>query len=380
MVAQVKTEDDEMVTESTEGPKTMEIAASRSSERNTLWEGSSQFRHWRFSQRTLLEQRTKMNESAVNAIRNTFEADEPGSSEGIQFLTAQEEHHLVTHYVSKITQLCQHFRFNEEVEATAMTYLKRFFLKNTVMDWHPMNVMLTTLFLAAKTTNNPISLEAYVAQLPKTSPSDVLDLEFLVAQSLSFEFAVWHAHRALWGIWLDLQTLPDVRPEAIKDIYNAAVDHVQSSRLTDAEFIYTPPQIALASLYLASESLGSQWARAKGMSATEMDVIKEVAHLVSSEVFRVDQEQVREIDKRLRTCKNPEKVPGTAAYKKKQEAAEAHAASKRDKKHKAEKERESAKMEVDVFGNVEMIDHANVTVEGTLDRGGGGLDSSGEED
>jgi hypothetical protein len=64
---------------------------------------------------------------------------------------------------------------------------------------------LTALFLATKTTNNPISLEAYTNNIPKTNPSDVLDLEFLVAQSLGFEFAVWHAHRALWGIWLDLQ-------------------------------------------------------------------------------------------------------------------------------------------------------------------------------
>jgi cyclin H len=70
---------------------------------------------------------------------------------------------------------------------------------------------LTTLFLAAKTTNNAISLDAYTSHIPQTSPSDVLDLEFLVAQSLSFEFAVWHAHTALWGIWLDYQVSVGIR-------------------------------------------------------------------------------------------------------------------------------------------------------------------------
>jgi len=64
---------------------------------------------------------------------------------------------------------------------------------------------LTALFLATKTTNNPVSLDSYTSTIPKISQSDVLDLEFLVAQSLNFEFAVWHAHRALWGLWLDLQ-------------------------------------------------------------------------------------------------------------------------------------------------------------------------------
>lgn len=26
-----------------------------------------------------------------------------------------------------------------------------------------------------------------------------------MAQSLNFEFSVWHAHRALWGLYLDIQ-------------------------------------------------------------------------------------------------------------------------------------------------------------------------------
>ena len=69
----------------------------------------------------------------------------------------------------------------------------------------PFCLRLTALFLATKTANHPISLENYTSRIPKTSPSDVLDLEFLVAQSLGFDFAVWHPHRALWGLMLDLQ-------------------------------------------------------------------------------------------------------------------------------------------------------------------------------
>ncbi|KAJ8521444.1 hypothetical protein ONZ45_g1895 [Pleurotus djamor] len=164
-----------------------------------LYEASTQFKHWRFSVSQLIKTRSLMNEAAVSAIRATFEVDEPGSSANVSFLDWEEEQLLVKLYMSKIPQLCGHFRFPEEVEATAISYLKRFYLKNTVMDWHPKNVMLTTLFLATKTTNNPISLEAFTTNIPKTAPADVLDLEFLVAQSLEFEFAVWHAHRALWG-------------------------------------------------------------------------------------------------------------------------------------------------------------------------------------
>lgn len=87
------------------------------------------------------------------------------SPENIQFLTPADELALVKLYLNKIPQLCGHFRrvpalvapltaltcysspslrfsrLPDEVEDTAMTYLKRFYLKNTVMDWHPKNVM-----------------------------------------------------------------------------------------------------------------------------------------------------------------------------------------------------------------------------------------------
>ena len=64
---------------------------------------------------------------------------------------------------------------------------------------------LTAIFLAAKTSNCFLEIDQYVNSIPKVKAADVLDLEFLVAQSLRFEFTVWHAHRALWGMWLDAQ-------------------------------------------------------------------------------------------------------------------------------------------------------------------------------
>jgi Cyclin C-terminal domain len=88
------------------------------------------------------------------------------------------------------------------------------------------------------------------------------------------------------------------------------------SRFTDAEFIYAPSQIALAAFYLASEELAEQWARAKDLGQSGLNVIKEAATMInqaSEQGIGVDLEQVREVDKRLRLCKNPEKIPGTKA-------------------------------------------------------------------
>jgi cyclin H len=89
---------------------------------------------------------------------------------------------------------------------------------------------LTAIFLAAKTSNHPISIEHYTSNIPKTSPNDVLDLEFLLAQSLNFHFAVWSASRAAHGIWLDLQVGSDpafriififLTPDSIDSSFNS---------------------------------------------------------------------------------------------------------------------------------------------------------------
>ncbi|KAH7915381.1 cyclin-like protein [Hygrophoropsis aurantiaca] len=326
--------------------------------KNPLYEASTQYRNWRYSPERLEAVRTQLNAAAVAKIRNTFEADEPGSSANVAFLSASEEHLLVKLYVSKIPQLCGHFHFPEEVEATAITYLKRFYLKNTVMDWHPKNVMLTTLFLATKTTNNPISLEAYTSNIPKTSASDVLDLEFLVAQSLGFEFAVWHAHRALWGIWLDLQSLTDL-PEDLRpqDIYEIALKHVRASRFTDAELIYTPSQIALTCLSIASPLLSQRWAASKTASSSISEPLSELLKdtlgainaMVTQNGHPPDIESVREVDRRLKLCKNPEKVVGSKAYLAR--IAEEERLSERKRNKKAEDVRRALGEGADPFGS-----------------------------
>ncbi|KDR85139.1 hypothetical protein GALMADRAFT_233787 [Galerina marginata CBS 339.88] len=282
----------------------------------SLYEVGTQCRNWRYSPEQLAHTRAALNEAAVRVIRNTIENDEPGSAGHVSFLTADEEILLVKLYITKITQLCGLFRFPEEVEATAVTYLKRFYLKNTVMDWHPKNVMLTALFLATKTTNNPISLEAYTNHIPKTAPNDVLDLEFLVAQSLGFEFAVWHAHRALWGIWLDVQTLPNGTQKLPTDLYDTALNHIRASRLTDAELIYTPSQIALAAFSLVLPELAMQWAAAKFPAEVPnpKNLTGDIAQMITLHGQPPNVESVREVDRRLKLCKNPEKVVGSKAY------------------------------------------------------------------
>ena len=54
--------------------------------------------------------------------------------------------------------------------------------------------------------------------------------------------------------------------------------------------------------------------------------------MIQTHGFPPDLEAVREVDRRLRICKNPEKVVGSTAYKRKQEEQERKAEEKRMRK------------------------------------------------
>ncbi|KAH7101762.1 cyclin-like protein [Auriculariales sp. MPI-PUGE-AT-0066] len=321
--------------------------------RHGLYEASSQYRNWRFSDAQLADLRERTSRAVMETTCAAFERDVPGSSASLEFPTPQEELALVRFYAAKIGQICSVFRFGEEVEATGVVYLKRFYMKHTVMTHHPKNVMLTALFLAAKTCNRPVSIADFVKGIPKTTEDDVLSLEFPVAQSLNFEFAVWHAHRALWGIFLDAQTLdPPPASDELQAAYNIAIAIVRKSRLTDVDALYTPAQIAYAAWHRASSELATLWLTAKEKRGVEVDATAVALIAILQHIDEYGDppsvERVRDIDRRLKLCRNPETIPGSRAYLRRQAEHEALIAAKR--KRKAEKARAEMEEDEDPFG------------------------------
>jgi len=200
---------------------------------------------------------------------------------------------------------------------------------------------LTCVFLATKTENFPISIDTFSSRV-KTPPTDILSLEFLVSQSLRFEYKVHHAHLALNGILLDLQvrsltslphshllprlhplstkTIPEIDPSTISSSASKAQSHLRTSRHTSLELLYTPSQIALSCLSLSSPSLAHSYLLSKTSKPTQTQkvevekmerLLNEVGAVVK-ESKGIDKERVKDIDKRLKWARNPEKDPSSA--------------------------------------------------------------------
>ena len=70
--------------------------------------------------------------------------------------------------------------------------------------------------------------------------------------------------------------------------------------------------------------------------------------MITTDGTMPDVEAVREVDRRLKLCKNPEKVVGSNAYRRKQEEAERRAAEKRSRKADLTRK---AMADGDPFGN-----------------------------
>jgi cyclin H len=93
-------------------------------------------------------------------------------------------------------------------------------------------------------------------------------------------------------------------------VHAAALAHMRAARLTDAELLYTPSQIAVACVYLSDAQMAETYLSSKG-SANILTTIQEVAELIQRDGKGADVALVKDIDRRLKLCKNPERVPGT---------------------------------------------------------------------
>ena len=125
------------------------------------------------------------------------------------------------------------------------------------------------------------------------------------------------------------KSVTQLPPPELDHVYNQAMGHMRASRLTDAEFIYSPAQIAAACISLASPQVADTWMRSKG---ADVSFIPSLCAVIQDGTELPGVEMVREVDRRLKLCKNPEKVVGSSAYLAKKAEEDRLATAKRTKK------------------------------------------------
>jgi cyclin H len=245
------------------------------------------------------------------------------------------------------------------------------------MTYHPTDILKTALFFATKTENYYFRLTKFADAIGKTKPEDVLASEFLLTQGLRFTFDVRHPFRALEGAVMELEVLskgaipalpggpsigetPNDMERRVKIAHGKAREYLKTSAaLTDVYFHYTPSQIMMAALMLADQELVEWYIRVKFPIAGErilakvLGVVEKCADMLktvppSSEPSAAEKKELSALSKKLKKCRNPEKMDLLALQRSKREG-DGEDEEKIVKKRKLEREN-SAREAEDLFG------------------------------
>ena len=206
----------------------------------------------------------------------------------VESLTVEEEVELLKYYCNNVLELSlNEFKYPSNVTATAVQFLKRFYLTHSLMEYAPRKITPTALFLANKTENQMHSLDHFLRDahrirgLESVTRDSVLEPEFLFTQALRFHFEVKHPYRALKGIGLEARQIvhichghkspegfskmsdDEIREKLLGDTGSPSELERRLQRgpdeakkwlstkalISDAYFHYTPSQIAFAAWF-----------------------------------------------------------------------------------------------------------------------------------
>ncbi|NXC43491.1 CCNH protein, partial [Penelope pileata] len=225
-----------------------------------MFYSSTQRRHWTFRSE---EELARSRADANRKFRSKAVASGKVQQGDPVLLEASEELAICKYYEKRLLDFCAAFKpaMPRSVVGTACMYFRRFYLNNSVMEYHPRIIMLTCAFLACKVDEFNVSSAQFVGNL-RESPlgqekalEQILEYELLLIQQLNFHLIVHNPYRPFEGILIDLKTRYPLleNPEVLR---KTADDFLNRVALTDAYLLFTPSQIALAAILSSASRAG----------------------------------------------------------------------------------------------------------------------------
>uniref|UniRef100_A0AC34GQ95 Uncharacterized protein n=1 Tax=Panagrolaimus sp. ES5 TaxID=591445 RepID=A0AC34GQ95_9BILA len=218
---------------------------------------STHKRSWTFSSIQQLQQmRTAANSAFIDKYKPYIE-----SPEQLKVFFTPDEEQLLCRVVSDAG-----LRFGHDFQPTlppavrwiAFMYYKRFFLKCSVHEYTPKNVMMACYFLATKVDEFNISTKLFVKNLKsgnaESNAEFILKLEPKVMEVLDYHLTIHSPYRPFEGHLIEFQTRTALKFD-IDKVRRGAYFFFDRALLTDAMLLFVPTQIALAALKYGIETV-----------------------------------------------------------------------------------------------------------------------------
>ena len=184
-------------------------------------------------------------------------------------LTLHEENVLLLHFQRKLMEACVIIKdssgnkIHETVEASALAYFKRYYLRHRICTSHnPFDVIVACLLLAGKTEEqrDPLVLYKICASLSfdyERKKDDLLAKELELLEALEFKLRVYHPYGPMRSLLRSFLQTIDGEFDASEAFEENVRGIVRYAMLSDCPFLFSPGQIALAALELACTNQSS---------------------------------------------------------------------------------------------------------------------------
>lgn len=274
-----------------------------------LFKRSSQWRQWTKTEAQLEELRAAVHERARRNFLNLIHDMDMDECMGHE-VSVMESRQLVRYYTQKCSELGQFLKIDDEIIMTCMTYLKRFFLERSVVEFDIKGVMYTCLFLGCKSEDGMISLNKMCELIPNLNREDVLKYEWDILKVLKFQLMCHHPRRCVYGFYLDIQRIWGQSSRLDKCL---EVSHwwCLESFKSDVMFKFTPSQIALACMLLSDEALVEGYLKAKTLEG-EVEGVLDLVKRCAKEIREVHEEplglkEAKDVALKVNFMKDPQK-------------------------------------------------------------------------
>lgn len=361
-----------------------------------FYRSSTQYRHWSFTPAQLAEQRSITNSHAAGRVRAAFQRasaaknNSDAAADEIDTLTVDEELKIIEWGSNNIIDLGERLNMPYSIVATAVQYLRRFYLMNSPMTYHPKTIQVCALFMATKACHASPEIGPFLEQADITE-DEIKSPEFLLLQGNKFSLDVRHPFKGLDGGNIEIRAfIADGKilagdknaMQRVKDAVEKATAYLKrEAQMTDAYFLFTPAQIWLAALQLADPDLTDAYLTAKfeqlltaasnstsSSSSTTptpasitalrnklTETVSKCAAMLrdytSPDADKKERKELARIGRKLVKCQDPEKTDIVAvARAKRAEKREGSDSEREGEKKKRRLERERLERDGDVFG------------------------------
>jgi cyclin H len=282
---------------------------------------SSQKSNWLFKDASeLAEIRKKTNSEYVKK-----------QTSDLSYLSYEEEKVILLHYEYQLKIFCGNFKppiTIPSVIGTSITYFKRFYLKNSAMDFHPRDMYLVCVYLACKIEEFNISMSQFLLNINSNDDKEefanaILNYELLLIEKLDFNLTVHNFYRPYEGFLLDVKTrCPEI--QNIDILRGYACDFLDKILNTDGILLYPPSQIALTGVvYSASKNKIDldKYCQSILLHECNDEEVKQLCKMIKTinrlhrEIPILNQDEVKRIEKKLQSCYNLANDPRSKIFK-----------------------------------------------------------------